>query len=373
MDLDEPNNDIDMDLDSLTQKLSNLETDPDDEGSEENIDESLEDYFEALETYLSDKDEGSFATSDLRDEGLILIQKGANVNYVSRKTGKSFLYYAVDSLGLSFVKELVKRKAYIDMPNNDRYGFTPLFSAVSSSKYDIIEYLLIKRANVNAMNKKFRTVIYYINMINYENLSITSEDDPNKDYALKESLINYLIQFGLNINTEDIKKITPLEHAITRHEPLKFRALIRNGAYLNVYSPHLRRNLLSYAYDIYNRRLMEDEFEIIEENSSVLNYLESVEFCKKRIYTVSRLLHQRGKVLNVIFNIIIELIPISTHLFTDEVIKKIIELVSFRDSLFKINVIEDNKDENDNNLSIDQMLQKLDEFNKENKMNKRRR
>lgn len=47
-----------------------------------------------------------------------------------------------------------------NIDGKDKYGFTPLHRAVSQKSKDMVELLLVRRANVNARNSQGRTPLH---------------------------------------------------------------------------------------------------------------------------------------------------------------------------------------------------------------------
>lgn len=78
-----------------------------------------------------------------------LLKKEENINFQDIN-GCSYLHVAVDNRMLNIVKELVNKKANINI--KDKYGRTPLMIALSSYNGDrtIIDFLIEKGADVNA-------------------------------------------------------------------------------------------------------------------------------------------------------------------------------------------------------------------------------
>jgi len=76
-----------------------------------------------------------------------------DVNVKNKYTGKTSLHIAVEFGNLECVRVLIKNKANVDEKNFEK--LTPLHTAVESNDgYQISKLLILKRANVNAKDKK---------------------------------------------------------------------------------------------------------------------------------------------------------------------------------------------------------------------------
>lgn len=78
------------------------------------------------------------------------IDKGYNVNAIEQKTGWTPLHSAVSSGHISIVELLINNRANVNTTSNA--GFTPLHIAVDQGNVSIVEFLISKEADVNATN-----------------------------------------------------------------------------------------------------------------------------------------------------------------------------------------------------------------------------
>ncbi len=85
-------------------------------------------------------------------DALRLMEKEENINFQD-KNGYSYLHMAAQRRMLNIVKELVKKKANIDI--KDKYGRTPLMIAISAYNGDrtIIDFLIENGADIHAKAK----------------------------------------------------------------------------------------------------------------------------------------------------------------------------------------------------------------------------
>ena len=93
----------------------------------------------------------------------------------------------------------------------------------------ILKYLIEKRANINAQDKKERTPIFYA--IVYDNIDI----------------LKYLIKSGANINTKDKTGLEPIDYAIKRNIDM-IKELIESGA--NIHSNLLHSSVYINNIDL---------------------------------------------------------------------------------------------------------------------------
>ncbi|XP_026304000.1 putative ankyrin repeat domain-containing protein 30B-like [Piliocolobus tephrosceles] len=80
----------------------------------------------------------------------ILVDSGPNANIVD-VYGNTALHYAVHSENLSMVAKLLSRGADIEVKN--KAGLTPLLLAITKRSEEIVEFLVTKNANANAVDK----------------------------------------------------------------------------------------------------------------------------------------------------------------------------------------------------------------------------
>ncbi|KAL4831214.1 hypothetical protein H8958_008935, partial [Nasalis larvatus] len=80
----------------------------------------------------------------------ILVDSGAGLNIVD-VYGNTALHYAVYNKNLSAVAKLVSHGAVVEMQNEA--SLTPLLLAITKRSEQIVEFLLTKNANANAVNR----------------------------------------------------------------------------------------------------------------------------------------------------------------------------------------------------------------------------
>jgi len=134
----------------------------------------------------------------------LLLKYGADIHLKDNK-GNTVLHYAVEGLGRTgwqielikyFVEEL---KFFIDIPNFE--GNTPLF--LSNSK--LIPYLIEKGANIKLTNKQGDTPWLYLAKNYFDHFDFRKE---------LQKKVEYLLEYGSDINSQDGKNQTALHYAV---------------------------------------------------------------------------------------------------------------------------------------------------------------
>jgi len=157
----------------------------------------------------------------------LLIENGANVNYIIENKHKSVLTYAIELGELEIVKHLVKCGADVNFKNKN--GVSILIEAIDNLKWEIFKFLV----NFNANNCMSGDI--------YEKEIIEKVIENNKLDVLKFLLIN-----NLNINTKDKDGNTPLAYAIKAKNSDIVKYLIENGANIH------HKNNKGQSYDDVN-------------------------------------------------------------------------------------------------------------------------
>jgi ankyrin repeat protein len=157
----------------------------------------------------------------------LLIENGANVNYIIRNKNKSILAYAIEIGELEVVKHLVKCGADINHKNEE--GVSILEEAINHLKWEIFKFLILYNVN-NCMSGEI-----------YDKEIVEKVISNNKLDVLK-----FLVTNNLNINTTDNEGNTPLAYAIKAKSIEIVKYLIENGANIH------HKNFKGEGYDDVN-------------------------------------------------------------------------------------------------------------------------
>jgi len=144
----------------------------------------------------------------------LLVENGANVNYVIKSKNKSVLTYAIELGELDIVKHLVKCGADVNFKNKN--GVSILGEAINNLKWEIFKFLVNNNVN-NCMSGDF-----------YEKEIIEKVISNNRLDILK-----FLVTNNLNINIKDKDGNTPLSYAIKAKNSDIVKYLIEIGANVN--------------------------------------------------------------------------------------------------------------------------------------------
>ena len=139
--------------------------------------------------------------------------------------GNTLLFYAVRDNHFEIVKYLIQKKANVNALNKENE--TPVFYAAANQRTKIIRYLLSKKAKVNIKNTRGLDVLnYYIKMI------LTSRQHLVDKLSIKENLgvIDSFIAHGADVNTKDNNHTTPLHRAAGGYANYIAKHLLAKGA-----------------------------------------------------------------------------------------------------------------------------------------------
>jgi ankyrin repeat protein len=156
----------------------------------------------------------------------VLIDHGARIHHKD-KEGKTVLHimsmYNTVALAQQFFNHI---KLYINTP--DIYQETPLFCAVKSGSYAMVDFLIQHGASLLMRDIRGKTVLYY---------ALESADD---------KMIRTLIEYGCSVHEKGLHTHKIIHHA------LHFMAFyMRQGSYGDVYKIYTcLKDLLSYGADI---------------------------------------------------------------------------------------------------------------------------
>ncbi|XP_055288724.1 putative ankyrin repeat domain-containing protein 19 [Moschus berezovskii] len=113
----------------------------------------------------------------------LLLERGADPNVVDI-CGNTALHYAVFFHNLSLAAKLLSYNAYIDARNKD--DLTPLLVAIRERREQMVELLVMSKANIHAVDKKKRTALML--GVKYESANV----------------IRLLLQQGADIFSQDV-------------------------------------------------------------------------------------------------------------------------------------------------------------------------
>ena len=131
-----------------------------------------------------------------REIAMLLITHGANTNAIS-KNNNSPLDIAVNLNSIDLVEALIDHGADLNYAGN---GETALHAAIVEKHRDVAELLILKGANVNALNISNRTPLHFL---------ATFIDD--------QKLAQLMIEHGANVNANDKNGRTALFFATKKH------------------------------------------------------------------------------------------------------------------------------------------------------------
>lgn len=147
-----------------------------------------------------------------------LIEKGANVNIVTPKSGKPLLFYALrdyDILALLLIKAA-------DVNTRDKEERTALMLAAGFYNSDFLEPLIFYGADVNARDNKGNTALLF---------AADAHSNVYEQIILKK--IEILLQYGADVNAKNNDGVTPLIAAVREGSIKKMKLLLDNGADMN--------------------------------------------------------------------------------------------------------------------------------------------
>jgi ankyrin repeat protein len=140
-----------------------------------------------------------------------LVSKGADLN-TENKSGKTALNYAVEKDYLEIVKYFIEAQG-LDVNAKNSLDWTPLQSAAFHGRFNIVQYLISKGANLNTENKAGKTALNYA---------------VEKAYL---EIVKYFIEVqDLDVNTKNSLAWTPLHQAAFNGRLNISRYLVRQGA-----------------------------------------------------------------------------------------------------------------------------------------------
>jgi len=178
---------------------------------------------------------------------LLCLANGADVNAIDR-SGFSALHYAIQNdAAEETIELLLNHKAYYE--GRIRGGVTPLLFALEAGNLPIVNMLIARGANINAVDEKGRNalhcavqgdnsscIMYCIN----NNIQLDSCDEEGLNAlhyaarACKVEVIDLLINCGLNIDSQNKEGFTPLMYALASGNYPVAQHLIKRGARVDI-------------------------------------------------------------------------------------------------------------------------------------------
>jgi len=163
--------------------------------------------------FMQLKGDGGFSAMHLAarfgfvDVGKILLDNGATIDIRSLLTGGTPLHTAASAHQIDFAKMLIKRKANLEIV--DKFGSTPLLTAVLRIDPDMVEVLVDAGAAVNvksSVNPLVAPMVY-------------AAGNPNPlDHRKSVSIIKYLLDHKGDINFASANGTTPLMAAAQKSD-----------------------------------------------------------------------------------------------------------------------------------------------------------
>ena len=162
------------------------------------------------------KDEDLFKAAENGDADLFLglsVDELNRARSITNEDARSLLHIAAAAGHNQIVRILAGVNPSVSGVNNgDEEGWTPLHSAVSSGRADVVETLLQAGADVSMANKGGRTALHYA--------------ASKGRFKIAQALISH----GAKVNRKDKVRCTPLHRAASTGHPELCELLIEEGA-----------------------------------------------------------------------------------------------------------------------------------------------
>lgn len=185
------------------------------------------------------------------ERAIVLIEQGAPINGKD-ETGRTALYWAAQEDHLGMVELLVGRGADINAVSEKDRGWTPLIISAFHGNNDLVDFLLSRGADVNAKDRDGFTALSWawkenrsdtvrlllqrganVNVMSASSLGRPVIKEDLLFHAISsgadESLIKLLIDRGANVNS-NIDGVTPLHQAVDRGRIETVKLLVDAGA-----------------------------------------------------------------------------------------------------------------------------------------------
>lgn len=171
------------------------------------------------------------------------------------------------------IRSLLRDGFEINNVENPVYHQTPLFDAVKTNNFDLVEFLLQNRANVNVTDYIGETPLFvavdrWCNMqiiilllqygSNINHLNIFNQTP--LFYAIRKCggyVINNLIRLGADVNITDDLTETPLFIAVKKNDTETSILLLQNGANVNAVDAN-KKTPLNYAVENQNIEMVKN-------------------------------------------------------------------------------------------------------------------
>ena len=183
---------------------------------------------------------------------------------------------------LDQLEKLIKNNSIINKPS--KIGITPLIAAIKAGKIEVIQYLIEKGADVNQASMGLTPLAsgIYKNDIRSVKLLLNSGADPNKKshdhspltFAIlnnNKQIINELIIYKANVNGKDsFDGMTELMKACLSKDASIVQLLISSGADLNAKVKGKDISVLGFASMVSNDKIIK----ILIDNNAIFNQTE---------------------------------------------------------------------------------------------------
>jgi ankyrin repeat protein len=176
-----------------------------------------------------------------------LISSGINIDAVDFR-GDNALFYATKNGNISIAKCLIENK--IDINCENKHNETPLIIAVKNDNFDLIKFLTKNGSEINISDIYGRTALEWSVVLGHSSIMELLLDFTRDKKQMEKllfwgimenytSLVKCLINHGVNINTLNDRKETPLSLAIKNRKYDLAIILLQNGS-----DPNVRNSLL---------------------------------------------------------------------------------------------------------------------------------
>ena len=189
---------------------------------------------------------GAIISSSVRLVAIkILVKYGADINQID-DTGQSLLFHAIKLGDMEVVKFVLDNKG-LNIHLKDNSGDSALMQAAESGNKDIVEKLLVAGCDLRETNKNLLSPIVYavlsgnleiVKLMVDKGAKLDQEDKSGSSilfYAKGSSVIQYLLDTGMDINARNKSGMTPLVNMICKFRKVEdIEFLLSKGADFNI-------------------------------------------------------------------------------------------------------------------------------------------
>ena len=138
--------------------------------------------------------------NDLRMLVDVLLEKGANINFINPSVSGSFIYetcLAIKKKNLSLAKDLFSKGAFINNPNSSLCA--PLINAMENNDVDSVKFLLENGAKVDGYKNELRSQTF-LGFCLYRAKYPDSTRQEKELYQIAQLLLDYGADFKQSIS-----------------------------------------------------------------------------------------------------------------------------------------------------------------------------